>query len=121
MHLINITLLAALASVAFGQCVQNSNDCPSGTYAEDEPELCRDLGFPPHYKYICVVDDMSFRGPSRQEMQCVRNGNECPSGTHAELEPTICQYLGYSSRFMYLCVNSGMSFRGPSLQAVLRD
>ncbi|KAG0335452.1 hypothetical protein BG005_004587, partial [Podila minutissima] len=54
MHLIKLTLLASLASVGFSQCVRNPNDCPSGTHAENEPEICRDMGYPPHYHLLCV-------------------------------------------------------------------
>ncbi|KAK5809261.1 hypothetical protein F5H01DRAFT_348846 [Linnemannia elongata] len=75
MHLIKLTLLASLASVAFSHCVRNASDCPPGTQAENEPEICRDLGYPPQYHLLCVsgvnarqgsLDRWFPRGSSRQ-------------------------------------------------------
>jgi len=61
MHLIKITLLASLASVALGQCVRSAGDCPSGTHAENVPEICRDLGYPPAYHLLCVRGNVEAR------------------------------------------------------------
>ncbi|KAF9380032.1 hypothetical protein CPB97_008615 [Podila verticillata] len=60
MHLIKLTLLASLASVAFAsvdKCVLYPEECPPGTHAEDEPQTCMDEGYPPDFHLICVRGD----------------------------------------------------------------
>ncbi|KAG0249747.1 hypothetical protein DFQ27_009811, partial [Actinomortierella ambigua] len=56
---------------AFSNCVRNANDCPLGTHAENKPEICMDIGYPPQYHLLCIRGQGSFahrlpRGPSRQ-------------------------------------------------------
>ncbi|KAG0237532.1 hypothetical protein BGW42_000742, partial [Actinomortierella wolfii] len=90
MYLIKLTPLASVASVAFSQCVRYPYDCPDGTRAEVEPEICRDMGYPPQYYVLCVEDDhvrdrsfdrWSSRGPRRQrplrESMCIPSGGLC--------------------------------------------
>ncbi|KAG0068626.1 hypothetical protein BGZ89_004376 [Linnemannia elongata] len=94
MHLIKITLLASLASIALGNCVRFADQCPAGTHAENEPEICRDLGYPPQYHLICVqgvkarqgsLDRWFPRGSSRQtplhESMCGERGDPCDNFT----------------------------------------
>ncbi|KAF9079063.1 hypothetical protein BGX23_005192, partial [Mortierella sp. AD031] len=66
-NLFKLTLLAALATVAFSNCVRNANDCPPGTHAEYEPEICRDIGFPPNYPLLCVGGQVQGQDGARQE------------------------------------------------------
>ncbi|KAF9109605.1 hypothetical protein BGX30_008313 [Mortierella sp. GBA39] len=104
MHLIKLTLLASLASVAFSNCVLRAGDCPPGTHAENEPDICRDIGYPPNYHLLCVGGDPAPLAPVASRVGCVRSPDQCPSGTHAENEPEICRDMGYPPQYHLLCV-----------------
>ncbi|KAG9063602.1 hypothetical protein KI688_004487 [Linnemannia hyalina] len=104
MHLIKLTILASLATVAFSHCVLNVNDCPAGTHAENEPEICRDMGYPPQYHLLCVGGDPAPLARVASRVGCVRSPDQCPSGTHAENEPEICRDMGYPPQYHLLCV-----------------
>ncbi|KAF8947204.1 hypothetical protein BGZ52_008108, partial [Haplosporangium bisporale] len=60
---------------AFSNCVRNADECPPGTQVENEPKICRDLGYPLQYHLLCVrgvktsqgsLDRWFTRGSSRQ-------------------------------------------------------
>ncbi|KAK3809997.1 MAG: hypothetical protein J3Q66DRAFT_351825 [Benniella sp.] len=42
-------------------CVRGCGDCPSGTHCENEPDICRDIGYPPNYHLLCVGGGMGRR------------------------------------------------------------
>jgi hypothetical protein len=48
-----INLLSFL-SIVTAVCVRGSQECPQGTHPENEPEICRDEGYPPDYHLLCV-------------------------------------------------------------------
>ncbi|ORZ26712.1 hypothetical protein BCR41DRAFT_347803 [Lobosporangium transversale] len=91
-----------------GACVRECDECPSGTHCENEPEICRDLGFPPHYHLLCVggfaSNPIPKPAPVAKTMPCVRKCDECPSGTHCENEPEICRDMGFPPHYHLLCV-----------------
>ncbi|KAF9100782.1 hypothetical protein BGX27_000258 [Mortierella sp. AM989] len=118
MHLIKLTLLASLASVAFSYCVLNPDECPAGTHAQSEPEVCREMGFPPPYHLLCVGGDANARQRSLASVaftDCVRDAKDCPPGTHAKIEPFLCRELGFPPPYHLLCVGDDVNARQGSL------
>ena len=103
MHLKKLTLLVSLASAAFGLCVRNPGDCPSGTHAENEPMICRDEGYPPHYHLLCVGGDYA-----RQE--CLDRWLPRGSSRQASLRKSMCGLRGDPCDISFDCCQGNCDF-----------
>ncbi|KAF9969813.1 hypothetical protein BGZ73_007675 [Actinomortierella ambigua] len=75
------------SSLSAGLCVRRGEQCPREHHPENEPEICRGLGFPAEYHELCV--------PYPGAHECVQKEDQCPKGTHAEDEPQICRRMGW--------------------------
>ncbi|KAF9969177.1 hypothetical protein BGZ73_008591, partial [Actinomortierella ambigua] len=89
------------SSLSAGLCVRYNERCPVGHHPENEPMICRDMGFPPEYHELCV--------PYPGAPECVEQEDQCPKGTHAEGEPDICRDMGWPKKYDLLCVRGSYS------------